>query len=63
MLLAPEEGAGIGVYVEDVDSPVTLEGEDGEDMDWSYGMDNPTRTNFKPPVTARPPMPGQWASS
>lgn len=52
MILDPEDGAGIGVYVEDCD--MWGEGADGEE-DWAYGEDNPSRMVYKPAPTARPP--------
>ena len=54
MILDPEDGAGIGVYVEDCD----MEGvgaDDGE-RDWAYGEDNPSRMAYQYIQTARPPM-------
>lgn len=53
MLLDPEDGAGIGVYVEDCD--VIEQGLD-EVPDWVYGEDNPSRLVYKPIPTALPPM-------
>ena len=53
MLLDPEDGAGIGVYVEDCD--VIEQGLD-EVPDWGYGEDNPSRLVYKPIPTALPPM-------
>ncbi|KAI0255301.1 Calcipressin [Lactifluus subvellereus] len=53
MILDPEDGAGIGVYVEDCD--MWEEGADGEE-DWVYGENNPSRMAYKPAPTARPPM-------
>jgi calcipressin-2 len=54
MILDPEDGAGIGVYVEDCDM-------DDEyvdvDEDWMYGEDNPSRMVYKPIPTALPPLP------
>lgn len=54
MLLDPEDGAGIGVYVEDCDME-DLEIDD--ERDWVYGEDNPSRMVYQPVPTARPPMP------
>ena len=57
----PEDGVGISVYVEDCDG-----GEDGtggeamrevDESEWVYGETNPVRAAWRPPVTARPPMP------
>ncbi|KAH9170817.1 Calcipressin [Lactarius sanguifluus] len=53
MLLDPEDGAGIGVYVEDCD--VMEQGLD-EEPDWVYGEDNPSRLVYKPIPTALPPL-------
>jgi len=54
MLLDPEDGSGIGVYVEDCD----MEDVDvDEERDWVYGEDNPSRLVLKPIPTSRPPMP------
>ncbi|KAI0046934.1 Calcipressin [Auriscalpium vulgare] len=57
VLLDPEDGAGIGVYVEDCDEP-WANGEDDEEgqVDWAYGADNPSR-QWKPVPTALPPVP------
>lgn len=53
MILDPEDGAGIGVYVEDCDME-DLDGDEGQD--WAYGDDNPSRMVLRPIATARPPM-------
>jgi calcipressin-2 len=53
MILDPEDGAGIGVYVEDCD--MYDEGGD-EERDWAYGDDNPSRMAYRPIPTALPPM-------
>ena len=55
MLLDPEDGAGIGVYVEDCDL-LERAGDDDELRDWAYGEDNPSRLVYKPVPTALPPM-------
>ena len=52
MLLDPEDGAGIGVFVEDCD---VLDRESGE-LEWAYGENNPSRLVYKPIPTALPPM-------
>ncbi|THH18004.1 hypothetical protein EW146_g2934 [Bondarzewia mesenterica] len=51
VLVHPEDGAGIGVYVESCDDEdeVSVEG------DWEYGEDNPSRMQWKPAPTALPP--------
>jgi hypothetical protein len=54
MILDPEDGAGIGVYVEDCDME-DLD-VDAEDQDWAYGADNPSRMVYRPIPTTRPPM-------
>ena len=53
MLLDPEDGAGIGVYVEDCDM---LEPDIDKEPDWAYGDDNPSRLVYKPAPTALPPL-------
>jgi len=54
MILDPEDGAGIGVYVEDCD----MGGLDDDEwkQDWAYGEDNPSRTINQYIPTSRPPM-------
>ena len=54
MLLDPEDGAGIGVYVEDCD--MLEQGLDEEVPDWGYGEDNPSRLLYRPTPTALPPL-------
>jgi len=51
MILDPEDGAGIGVYVEDCDSEMGVD----QERDWAYGDDNPSRV-LRPAPTSRPPM-------
>ena len=54
MILDPEDGAGIGVYVEDCDvEDMSMD----EERDWAYGDDNPSRMVYKYARTARPPTP------
>lgn len=54
MILDPEDGAGIGVYVEDCDvDEMSVD----EEPDWPYGEDNPTRIAYKYVPTARPSTP------
>ncbi|KAA1477685.1 Calcipressin [Dentipellis sp. KUC8613] len=55
VLVEPEEGAGIGVYVEDCDAGPEFGDMDGE-SDWTYGDDNPSRMKWRPTPTALPPM-------
>lgn len=54
VLLEPEEGVGVGVYVEDCDF---CDGDDGaEEMDWEYGSPSPAQLRWKPMATAMPPL-------
>lgn len=53
MLLDPQDGAGIGVFVEDCDM---LEGDGEGELEWDYGEDNPSRLVYKPIPTSLPPM-------
>lgn len=54
MILDPEDGAGIGVYVEDCDvDEMSVD----EEQDWPYGEDNPSRIAYKYVPTARPTTP------
>jgi len=55
MILDPEDGAGIGVYVEDCDMEDW--GIDDEERDWTYGEDNPSRMAYAYVPTALPPVP------
>ena len=52
VLLEPEDGVGISVYVEDCDG-----GDGGAPMeeDWAYGESSPMRAKWKPLPTALPP--------
>jgi len=50
LVLNPEDGVGISVYVEDCDRVRDV------DEDWDYGSDNPTRMQWRPVPTALPPM-------
>jgi len=54
VLLEPEEGVGVGVYVEDCDFDVTDEG--AEEMDWEYGSPSPAQLRWKPMATSMPPL-------
>lgn len=58
ILITPEEGPGIGVYVEDCDGPPELEisGAGPEESEWVYGQPSPGRNPWKPIPTALPPM-------
>lgn len=54
MLLDPEDGSGIGVFVEDCDvEDMSMD----EEHDWPYGEDNPSRMAYKYIPAARPPTP------
>ena len=61
VLLAPEDGGGIGVYVEDCDGDGDGSSDAAMDMDWAYGDNNPSRMCWKPMPTALPPAP--WAAT
>lgn len=53
-LLDPDEGSGVGVFVEDFDSR-----EDKEllDDEWVYGETAPTQNRWRPIPTSMPPVP------
>jgi calcipressin-2 len=53
VLLEPEDGAGVGVYVEDCDGGDYYDS--SMEVDWLYGEPSP-RIKFKPIATALPPM-------
>lgn len=55
VLLEPEDGIGVGVYVEDCDGGET--DDEDKEVDWEYGTRNPSRMCWKPLPTALPPMP------
>lgn len=55
VLLEPEEGVGVGVYVEDADGSDGEE--DGDELDWEYGTPSPAHLRWKPAPTSMPPMP------
>ncbi|THV01384.1 Calcipressin [Dendrothele bispora CBS 962.96] len=55
VLLDPEEGSGVGVYVEDCDMDKNDDEVDLSEEDWVYGQTAPARSKWKP-VTAMPPM-------
>lgn len=52
VLLEPEDGVGVGVYVEDCD----MIDDDAEGADWEYGCPSPARLRWKPMATAMPPL-------
>jgi hypothetical protein len=61
VLLEPEDGSGVGVYVEDCDcngmsDEDGLGWREGAEDDWVYGEPSP-RIKWKPIATALPPMP------
>lgn len=58
VLVPPEEGPGIGIYVEDCDGAPEIEvsGSEFEDHDWFYDQSSPRRTVWRPTPTALPPM-------
>lgn len=53
MLLEPEDGVGVTVYVEQCDGDDTAE-EDNEE-DWVYGQPSPARQRWIPMPTSLPP--------
>ncbi|CAA7260851.1 unnamed protein product [Cyclocybe aegerita] len=52
-LLDPEDGAGVGVYVEDCDAHAQM---DVPDEDWVYGESAPARQKWRRFATAMPPV-------
>ena len=60
VLIPPEEGPGIGIYVEDCDGApdIQVSGADSEEHEWSYGQHSLPSNPWRPlPVpTALPPM-------
>ncbi|KAI0373168.1 Calcipressin [Pilatotrama ljubarskyi] len=55
VLLEPEDGVGISVYVEDCDAVGTSSPEDNGE-DWAYGETAPSRVHWRPPPTSMPPV-------
>ncbi|KAI6046685.1 Calcipressin [Pisolithus marmoratus] len=55
VLLEPEDGIGVGVYVEDCDGDEP-DHEDKE-VEWEYGTPNLSLMHWKPAPTALPPVP------
>ncbi|KAI0628789.1 Calcipressin-domain-containing protein [Trametes polyzona] len=53
VLLEPEEGVGISVFVEDCDA--TEPAVQDEDDEWAYGETAPSRLRWRPTPTAMPP--------
>ncbi|PPQ98311.1 hypothetical protein CVT26_013516 [Gymnopilus dilepis] len=53
-LLDPQDGCGVGVYVEDCDAHVEVE---IEAEDWVYGETAPARDKWRRFATAMPPIP------
>lgn len=66
VLIDPEEGPGVGIYVEDCDeeSPTSGQSDDSDSWGtqsyqgerWFYASSN-SRSQFVPAPTSRPPMP------
>ena len=56
VLIPPEDGTGIGVYVEDCDDGVD-KGDFGEVEEWPFTQLSSERIHHKPLPTAMPPMP------
>ncbi|OSX56251.1 hypothetical protein POSPLADRAFT_1160509 [Postia placenta MAD-698-R-SB12] len=56
VLLEPQDGVGIGVYVEDCDGGEGGAAVEEEEQDWAYGELSPARAKWKPIPTALPPM-------
>ncbi|KAF8839871.1 Calcipressin [Paxillus ammoniavirescens] len=57
ILLEPEEGVGVSVYLEDADVDEYDGDRSDEEMDWEYGTPSPAQLRWKPSPTALPPMP------
>ncbi|KAJ3487080.1 hypothetical protein NLI96_g3778 [Meripilus lineatus] len=55
VLIAPEEGPGIGIYVEDCDGAPEIEVSGAEEQEWFYGQPS-ARPPWRPCPTALPPM-------
>ncbi|KAH9857495.1 Calcipressin [Lenzites betulinus] len=53
VLLEPEDGVGISVFVEDCDADDTAQ-QDGGDDEWTYGETAPSRLRWRPTPTAMP---------
>ncbi|KAF9464581.1 Calcipressin [Collybia nuda] len=53
ILLDPQEGSGVGVYVEDCDGDTV---DEIAEEDWVYGESAPARTKWTPIATALPPI-------
>ncbi|CAL1703268.1 unnamed protein product [Somion occarium] len=53
VLIEPDDGPGIGIYVEDCDA---MEETEPSEDDWVYGEPPPSRLQYKPIPTALPPM-------
>ncbi|KAF9036837.1 calcineurin-binding protein [Panaeolus papilionaceus] len=53
-LLDPDEGSGVGVYVEDFDAGIVVE--EVDDDDWVYGQTAPVRDKWRRFATAMPPI-------
>lgn len=53
VLLEPEEGVGISVFVEDCDAAEPVPPDDADD--WTYGETAPSRLRWRPTPTSMPP--------
>jgi hypothetical protein len=57
ILLEPEEGVGVSVYLEDTDGDEYDGDGSDEGMDWEYGTPSPAQLRWRPSPTALPPIP------
>lgn len=55
VLIEPEDGPGIGIYVEDCDADTNDDAMEEDEENWVYGQPSP-RMQFRPIPTALPPM-------
>lgn len=56
VLIAPEEGVGISIYVEDCGDGTGAVSSEREEHDWKFGLHKPPSKTMKPMPTALPPM-------
>ncbi|THG97512.1 hypothetical protein EW026_g4508 [Hermanssonia centrifuga] len=56
VLIEPENGSGISIYVEDCDDGAD-EADDDDVVEWPYGCPLPSMAPLRPMPTALPPMP------
>ena len=54
ILLEPEDGVGVSVYVEECDFDDCAD--ESENMDWAYGEPSPARMKWAPIPTSLPPL-------